>query len=118
MKKSHLLLVMIPVAALFFFGCFFDLSTDGNGNIPVTGIALDSTALHLVAGGSTSRLAVALSPNNATNNDLHWSTDNNSVATVSAYGVVTPVAAGTATITVTTEDGNRTAMCLVTVAAP
>jgi uncharacterized protein YjdB len=117
MKKYNLLLATISAAALFSFGCFFDLSSDGNGNIPVTGIALDSTALHLVVGGSPDTLGVTVSPEDATNNDLIWSTDNSSVATITPVGVVTPVAAGTATITVTTEDGNRTAECLVTVTA-
>lgn len=39
-------------------------------------------------------------------------------ATVATNGVIAPVSAGTATITATTQDGNKTATCIVTVAAP
>ena len=48
---------------------------------------------------------------------MTWESSNKSVATVDANGLVTAVSAGTATITVTTEDGNKTATCAVTVAA-
>ncbi|MEJ5266164.1 MAG: Ig-like domain-containing protein, partial [Bacteroidales bacterium] len=46
---------------------------------------------------------------------VSWSSSNTSVATVSSSGVVTAVAAGSATITVTTVDGAKTATCAVTV---
>ena len=55
-----------------------------------------------------------IAPSNATNKNVTWSTSDNSVAIVDG-GVVTAVAAGTATITVKTADGNKTASCTVTV---
>ena len=56
-------------------------------------------------------------PAEATDKSVTWSSSNEAVATVTD-GVVTAVAAGTATITVTTTDGAKTATCAVTVAAP
>ena len=66
--------------------------------------------------GSTVTLTETVLPTNATNKSVTWSTSNSSVATVS-NGVVTGVGAGSATITVTTVDGGKTATCAVTVAA-
>jgi uncharacterized protein YjdB len=44
-----------------------------------------------------------------------WSSSNEAVATVDISGVVTAVSNGTATITVTTQDGGFTANCVITV---
>ncbi|MBO4797200.1 MAG: Ig-like domain-containing protein, partial [Candidatus Methanomethylophilaceae archaeon] len=81
--------------------------------IPVTGVTLDKSSLDLSV-GSTYTLKATVSPSDATNKGITWSTSNASVATV-ANGIVKGVSAGTATITVTTEDGNKTAACEVTV---
>lgn len=83
----------------------------------VTGVTLDKDTLTLTAGGTTGSLTATVAPDNATNKNVTWSSSNTDVATVDANGVVTPKAAGTATITVTTEDGNNTATCTVTVQA-
>jgi gliding motility-associated-like protein len=56
-----------------------------------------------------------VAPSNATNKTVSWSSSNTAIATVSTGGLVTAVAAGTATITVTTQDGSKTATCAVTV---
>mgnify|MGYP003294177118 FL=1 len=55
-----------------------------------------------------------VAPADATDKSVTWTSDNDAVATV-ADGVVTAVAEGTATITVTTVDGEFTATCVVTV---
>ena len=82
---------------------------------PVTGVALDQTSLSLSVGGSAKTLTATVSPSNATNKAVNWSSDNASVATVTASGVVAPKSAGTATITATTADGGHAATCAVTV---
>jgi len=82
-------------------------------NVPVTGVTLDKASLALNVGASET-LTATVEPSNATNKAINWSTSNASVATVS-NGTVTAIAAGTATITVTTQDGNKTATCVVTV---
>jgi uncharacterized protein YjdB len=83
---------------------------------PVTGVILDQTSLNLAVGDTTATLAATVMPENATNKGVIWSSSNDAVATV-AEGVVTPVAAGTATITVTTSDGSFKASCTVSVSA-
>lgn len=87
--------------------------TGGGTTIPVTGISLSTSTLNLIEGNS-STLTATISPSNATNQSVIWSTNNSSVATVS-NGVVTAVSTGSATITAATVDGNYTATCSITV---
>ena len=89
--------------------------TGGGITIPVTGISLSTTTLNLIEGNSSTLTAI-ISPTNATNQNVVWSTNDSSVATVS-NGVVTAVSAGSATITASTVDGNYTANCSITVSA-
>ena len=63
-------------------------------------------------------LYVNFNPTDATNQNVTWKSDNESVATVSKSGMVTPVSNGTAKITATTQDGGKTATCKVTVEIP
>ncbi len=81
--------------------------------VPVTGVSLNKTASTMTV-GETLTLTATVSPTNADNKAVTWTSSNTSVATVS-NGVVTAKAAGTATITVTTADGSKTATCTVTV---
>lgn len=81
--------------------------------VPVTGVTLDKETMNLTA-GSTATLTATITPENATNKNLTWTSDNEAVVAVSD-GVVSAVAAGTANITVTTADGGKTATCVVTV---
>ena len=82
--------------------------------VPVTGVTLNPTSLSLFTGESET-LTATVEPGNATNKAVTWNTSDNTVATVDENGTVTAVGAGEATITVTTEDGNHTANCKVTV---
>lgn len=84
--------------------------------VAVIGVALDYTTATLQVGG-TQTLNVTFNPANATNQNVTWSSSAEGVATVDTNGKVTAVAAGSATITVTTEDGSKTATCEVTVEA-
>ena len=60
-------------------------------------------------------LSASLVPSDACNRGMVWSTNNALVATVDAHGVVTTTGIGTATITVTTNDGGHTDTVPVTV---
>ena len=84
--------------------------------VPVTGVSLDKITLELFT-GNTATLTATVHPDNATNQNVTWSSDKPEVATVD-NGTVTAVGAGEATITVTTEDGCKTATCIVTVTVP
>lgn len=82
--------------------------------IAVTGVQMSSSTLALTT-GSTATLVATIKPTSAANKSVTWTSSNSSVATVNSSGVVTGIAAGTATITVTTVDGGYTATCTVTV---
>lgn len=85
--------------------------------VKVTGVTLDKTGLRLKLGQTaTATLTATVAPANATNQAVTWTSSNEAVATV-AGGVVTAIAPGEATITVTTADGGKTAQCRVTVEA-
>ena len=82
-------------------------------DISVESVTLDKTTLSINEGSSYT-LTATITPSDATNKSLIWTSDNESVATVS-NGKVTAVSEGSATITVTTEDGDYSATCEVTV---
>ena len=85
--------------------------------VPVTGVTLNAPTKELTVGEKFT-LVATVAPAEATNKQVSWDSNNKPVATVDANGEVTAVAAGEATITVTTEDGGKTATCVVTVKAP
>ena len=84
----------------------------------VIGVSLAPTSKTLTARGETVALSVVVTPANAANKNVTWASSNSSVATVDSNGLVTAVANGTATITVTTEDGAKTATAEITVNIP
>jgi uncharacterized protein YjdB len=83
-------------------------------SIPVTSVSLNKTSLSLTEGGNETLTATVL-PSNATNKNVTWSSSNSAIATVDNNGKVTALAAGTAIITATTQDGGFTATCNITV---
>ena len=90
---------------------------------PVSGVTLDKTTLGLAAGKQTAQLTATIAPAGASYKNIVWTSSDESVATVDANGLVTPIWAGTATITVTATNGteftsdDKTATCTVTVSA-
>jgi len=82
--------------------------------IRVTGITLNSTSLSLVE-GETSDLVATVSPKDADNQAIIWSSTYGSVASVN-NGKVTALKAGSTEITAKSDDGGFTAKCVVTVA--
>jgi uncharacterized protein YjdB len=82
--------------------------------IPVTGVAIDQTVVSLST-GSTQAMNAIITPSNASNKNVTWSSSNPTVATINSNGTLTAVAPGTSTITVTTTDGGKTATSSVTV---
>ncbi|MDS0527985.1 M4 family metallopeptidase [Clostridium sp. SHJSY1] len=92
-------------------------STVGVGSssstVKVTGISLDKTSA-TIGIGSAVTLTPTITPSNATNKSVTWSTSNSNVATIS-NGIVTGKTAGTATITATTVDGSKSTSATITV---
>ena len=82
-----------------------------------TSISLNKTSATLYL-DQTVQLTATVSPNNATDRSVVWSSSDNSIATVSSTGLVSAIATGNATITATTADGsNLSATCEITVNA-
>ena len=106
-----------------------------DASVAVTGVTLLPTTASLTAGGAALELTPTVAPEGATDKTVKWSvtqtgdfvalyTDEactqavgtDAIAAAKVY--VKPLAAGQATITVTTNDGAKTATCAVTVAEP
>ena len=99
---------------------FFDnvQTPDTIGNtVAVTGVGLAPSSLSLLV-GDTAQLTATVVPNNATDKGVTFASDDGSVALVDDNGEVSAIGAGSATLTVTTDDGSFTDTCSVTVTAP
>ncbi len=95
------------VAEVEFYG-------NASSNVAVTGVSVSPTSASITV-GTTTQLTATVAPSNATNKAVSWNSSNTAIATVNSSGLVTGVAAGTATITVTTTDGAKTATCAISV---
>lgn len=114
MKKGLLMFVAFMAAALLFTSCQNATASAGDSSpssIGITSVQLDKTTATVVE-GLTVTLTASVSPTNATNKTITWTSSDTDVATVD-NGVVTGIAAGTATITAAC--GGQTATCAVTV---
>ncbi len=108
--------------AVMVTGCTIDLKMDGEvtSGVPVTGVSLNKTAAVMKI-GYTEELIATITPVNATNKNVTWASDDESVAIISdsdpvtSVGTVTSIGFGSTTITVTTGDGGYTAECHITV---
>ena len=84
--------------------------------VPVTGVSVTpiSATINLAA---IQQLTASVSPSNASDKSVTWSSSSTTIATVNSSGLVTAVASGTATITVRTVDQGKTATCSITVSS-
>ena len=87
-----------------------------SATVAVTGVTVAPAALTLEV-GQTGALTATVAPATATNKAVTWTSSAPAIATVDASGTVKGVSPGTATITVKTADGGKTATCAVTVKA-
>lgn len=102
-----LIAVILTFCAVGFFGCA----------AKVEGVTLNKDELELIKGQSE-KLTATITPEDASDMTVTWSSDKTSVAAVSEDGTVTAVSTGEATITVSTTDGGFTDTCKVTVTNP
>lgn len=84
-----------------------------NETIPVSNIKLNPTSISIKV-DATAQLLTIIEPENATERDVTFTSNDPSIVKVDKNGKITGVNVGTATITVTTKDG-KTATCIVTV---
>ena len=84
--------------------------------INVSGITLDKATASIIV-GETEQLNASVTPIDATDNSVMWSSSENSVASVSQTGLVLGISSGVATITTTTTDGAKSATCEFTVSS-
>ena len=87
-----------------------------SATVAVTGVTVAPAALTLEV-GQTGALTATVTPTTATNKAVTWTSSAPAIATVDASGTVKGIAPGTATITVKTADGGKTATCAITVKA-
>ena len=106
--------ITVPSGKNFVAGKIAQISVDMKPTVHVTGVSVSPTTLTLEA-GKTATLTATVTPSDASDKSVSWSSSNTAVATVTSSGVVKGVKAGSATITVTTTDGGKKATCAVTV---
>lgn len=80
----------------------------------VASVTLSNSTLTLGV-GTQQQLSATVNPANASDKQVTWKTSNESVATVDINGLVSAVGKGTAQITATSREGNKTAVCNIEV---
>jgi hypothetical protein len=83
--------------------------------VTVTGVNLSPASMDMLV-GNTYQLSAAVKPTGASNNGVTYSSSNNAIASVDSNGVVTAISKGSATITVTTQEGGFTDTSIINVA--
>lgn len=97
--------------------CTVTVSEDKPEIIAVENVTLDKTSASLEV-GETEQLTATVKPADAANKSVRWKSNDENVVSVDANGKLTAISSGMATVTVTTEEGNFTALCKVTVTNP
>jgi hypothetical protein len=110
---KRILSIMFAVLTLTAVACNSGGSSGKSGG--VTAVVLNTTEASIQINGTPLELKGTIMPHNAANQNVSWSTSDEKIATVTQAGVVTGVAVGKATITVTSEDGGFFDNCAVTV---
>ncbi|MCR5123940.1 MAG: Ig-like domain-containing protein [Treponema sp.] len=115
MKKfiRTIALLGVGLLAFGFSSCSSD-SDSSESTVAVASVTLDKATVSVTVGGTTT-LTATVSPEDATDKTVTWTSSNEDVATVTSAGLVTGIAEGSATITATV--GGKTATCAVTVSA-
>ena len=91
--------------------------TVAKDTVNVTGVSATISSSNITV-GKTAKITTKISPNNASNKGVSYKSNNTAVATVDSSGTVKGISAGTAVITVTSNDGHKTATVKVTVTNP
>ncbi len=114
--RKLVIMALFAIAITSFIACS-DKDDDEPTTVSVTGVTLDQTAVTKQI-AETFVLKATVQPENATNKEVTWKSSDETIAKVDANGKVTLIKVGKADITVTTKDGNKTAVCTVKVIIP
>ena len=113
-KTNQLITITMRKSLLLYTILLLGLAACTPDDIPVASVTLNYNTAILAIGETKTKIATVL-PENATNRSITWTSSNPVVATVNTNGEVHAIAEGTAIITVTTQDGGRTAISTVIV---
>ena len=111
--KRFLLFAGIVLVGIVLAGCHKDKEKPDEP-VAVEGVSVSPSSLS-IAEGRTVALTAEVKPSTAENKSVTWTSSDESVAAVDQDGLVTAVSPGSATVTVTTVDGGKTAVCHVSV---
>ena len=116
-RKWLMALTMLLGVAVF-YACnndeIHELTLEPVVVIHVDNLTLSASSVTLEKGNSET-ISVTISPTNASNKGVAWTSSNEAVATVDENGIITAVGVGEATVTATSKDGSKTVSCQVTV---
>ena len=115
MKNRSSFYLSVAVVAILAGGLVSCEENEDKGKgVKVTEVRLNRDTLTLKVNESTALVAMVF-PDNATDKTVSWSSSNKDVATVMPNGLVTAISEGATTVVVSTQDGNKTASCVVIV---
>ena len=100
---------LIPLATALIFVCSCEKEPK---EVAVTGVSIDQSTVEMMI-GEKKQLSAAITPADATDQNITWSSTRQSVATVNDHGLVTAIAEGRTTIKARV--GGKTSACIVTV---
>lgn len=112
MKKSLFIILAVFVALLATTSCKKEKGTEGPPAIEVSGVSVDKTTVGLMVGEKVKLVATVI-PDDATNKNVSYESDDNNIATVTQDGEISAVGEGTTLVWATTEDGQFKAGCKV-----
>lgn len=112
MKKSLFILLAIFVALLATPSCKKEKGAEGPPAIKVSSVSVDKTTIGMMI-GEVVKLVATVTPDDATNKNVSYESDDNNIATVTQDGEISAVGEGTTIVWVTTEDGQFKAGCKV-----
>ena len=114
MNKLLLKGVAFFICMATMFGIVACSDDDDDDEISVTGVSLSDTEI-IIFPGDTVTVTATVIPSDADDTGVSWESDDEDIATVDDDGLITAIAEGTTVLTVTTDDGDYTAECTVTV---
>ena len=91
-----------------------DVVVESN-SIPVNSVIINGDTAITIPLGGTRLLSYTIEPSNATNKNVKYTVENSNVIFMDSNGLIAGIGVGTSVVTVTTEDGSKTALVNVTV---